>query len=154
MESLPNFDTAIDTLSAWGTSVTDTVSVWAQSAYTTVGEWLAIAAGAGDGALASAMMLDVPVPDAALLLASALVVAATFLIARRSKNEVRGEIDDLYQAELLQANRRTYQAKAELKKANTLIERERQKRRREATRNNPKARRAAPQLVEPVAKTA
>ncbi|MFP7675471.1 hypothetical protein ACG74X_19145 [Marivita sp. S0852] len=154
MESLPDLDTVLSTLNTGWTNLTDNAAVWAGVAQAKGAELVSTGSVMGGDLLSKAMMVDLPVPDTALLAAFALLVVATFLIAQQSKNKVRGEIEDLYQAELLLANRRAQQAKGELRRAELLIERERQKRRREASRAHQKTRRPTPKLVEPVSQTA
>lgn len=92
--------------------------------------------------------LDLPVPDAALILAFILITLAMRLNARSSKESVRVQVEEVYQAELLLANRRAQQAKGQLHKANLEIERERQKRRREAARGNDTRKTKGPRLVD------
>ncbi|SFS15303.1 hypothetical protein [Yoonia litorea] len=95
------------------------------------------------------LRVEFPIPDAALVVAFVLALYAVRLSASAAKDSVRDEVEQLYQAELLQANRKIQQAKAELRKAQLEIERERQKRRRDTIRGATGARRApTPRLVE------
>jgi len=80
------------------------------------------------------MGFELPIPDAALILAFILAVYAIKLGSRPTKDRGRSDVEELYQAELLLANRRAQQARGELRKAHLAMERERQKRRREAGR--------------------
>lgn len=75
---------------------------------------------------------DLPVPDAALIAAAVLVVLATALSQRGRVQDAHAQMESLYQAELLTANRRAQQARGELRRAKLEIEKERQKRRRES----------------------
>ncbi|MEM9788248.1 MAG: hypothetical protein AAF801_17250 [Pseudomonadota bacterium] len=84
---------------------------------------------------------DLPVPDAALLLAFVLAAYAIRLGHRSATDQVRADVENLYQAELLLANRRMHQAQADLRKAHMELERERQKRRREYGRSDAARRR-------------
>lgn len=86
------------------------------------------------------LAVDLPVPDIALVGAFALAVAATTLSQRGRNQAAQSEVEDLYRAELLTANRRAQQARGELRQAKQAIERERQKRRREAAGSKPHAR--------------
>ncbi|PJI91533.1 hypothetical protein BC777_0362 [Yoonia maricola] len=94
------------------------------------------------------LSIELPIPDAALVLAFVLMAYALRLNTRAIKEDVRADIEEIYQAELLLANRRTQQAKGDLRKAQMEIERERQKRRREAVRNDSTRRVHGPRLVE------
>ncbi len=95
------------------------------------------------------LAVELPVPDAALIFAFILIIFAMRLTARSTKDSLRTEIEEVYQSELLLANRRAQQAKGELRKAELEIERERQKRRREAMRGGDPRRKNKPRLVEP-----
>ena len=75
------------------------------------------------------LSIELPVPDAALIVAFVLMAYALRLNTRAIKEGVRADIEEIYQSELLLANRRTQQAKGDLRKAHLEIERERQKRR-------------------------
>ncbi|MDX8346852.1 hypothetical protein SLH49_02530 [Cognatiyoonia sp. IB215446] len=87
------------------------------------------------------MAFELPVPDAALILAFLLAAYAMRLSHRGATDQSRAEVENLYQAELLLANRRTHQAQGELRKAHLELERERQKRRREHGRSDAARRR-------------
>jgi len=76
---------------------------------------------------------DIPVPDIALIGAPALLICAVWASAQARVARAQQQLA-AYQAELLTMNRRTQQARGELRRAEQLIERERQKRRREANR--------------------
>lgn len=97
---------------------------------------------------ARVLNLELPIPDAALIFAFLLIIYAMRLNARSTKDGVRMDVEEVYQAELLLANRRAQQAKGELRKAHLEIERERQKRRREAVRHDVSRRNKVPRLVE------
>ena len=84
---------------------------------------------------------DLPIPDTALLLAFALAAYALRLNNRSTAEQARTDVENLYQAELLLANRRTHQAQSDLRKAHLELERERQKRRREYGRSDAARRR-------------
>lgn len=73
--------------------------------------------------------IDLPIPDAALVIGFALLACAIMLSSRGTAERIRSEIVEQYQAELLTANRRAQQARADLRKAELEVERERQKRR-------------------------
>ena len=94
------------------------------------------------------LSMELPIPDAALIFAFILITFAMRSTARSSKDDLRAEIEEVYQSELLLANRRAQQAKGELRKAELEIERERQKRRREAMRGGDTRRTKSPRLLE------
>jgi hypothetical protein len=94
------------------------------------------------------LSVELPTPDAVLIFAFILIAFAMRLAARSSKDDVRTEIEEIYQTELLLANRRAQQAKGDLRKAHLEIERERQKRRRETMRGGDTRRTNGPRLVE------
>lgn len=81
--------------------------------------------------LGRVLAVELPVPDAALLLAFVLGVYAIRLNYRNVGDRTRSEVAALYQEELLQANRRAQHARDDLRKAKLEMERERQRRRRE-----------------------
>ncbi|NNE89048.1 MAG: hypothetical protein HKN27_13315 [Silicimonas sp.] len=92
---------------------------------------------------------DVPIPDVALLFATGLFIYAVRVWTNASSDTALREIEGVYQGELLTANRRAQQARDNLRKAQTEIERERQKRRRAANaRRERRSRRIAPQLID------
>ncbi|MEM0934398.1 MAG: hypothetical protein AAF646_15060 [Pseudomonadota bacterium] len=80
----------------------------------------------------SLLALELPVPDLALVGAFILAVVATMLAQRGKTQDACRQVEALYQAELLTANRRAQQARGALRSAKLEIERERQRRRREA----------------------
>lgn len=126
MDALPTLDTIMQTTSQW---------TYASMQFT--GEWVT-----------RILAVDLPVPDVALLFAFALLIYAARTNAGGSAEQTRAEIEAIYNAELLTANRRNQQARSELQSAKKEIERERQKRRREARGEFRGARRATPQVVE------
>lgn len=73
---------------------------------------------------------EAPVPDVAMLAGFLFLL----LLIRRSNRSalagVQGVVEDAYRSELLTANRRVYQARNDLRKAEMEIERERQRKRR------------------------
>lgn len=73
---------------------------------------------------------EVPVPDAAMLAAFVLLLLMIQRAHRSSLAGVKGVVEDAYRAELLTANRRVYQVRNDLRKAELEIERERQRKRR------------------------
>lgn len=93
------------------------------------------------------MSFDPPIPDAALILAFILAVYAIKLAGRSTRERARSDIEALYQSELLLANRRAQQARGDLRKAHLAMERERQKRRRDAGRADMTGRRKNNLLV-------
>ena len=73
---------------------------------------------------------EVPVPDAAMLVGFLLLMLLIQRSHRKSLAGVKGVIEGAYRAELLTANRRAYNARNDLRKAELEIERERQRKRR------------------------
>ncbi len=84
---------------------------------------------------------EAPVPDSALVAGFLVALAAQRLASRRSFARVQVLYHDAFNGELLNANRKAYQARAELDRAKKEIERSRQKERR--------AKRAAAQATGP-----
>ena len=84
---------------------------------------------------------DVPVPDAAILAAFLVLLVLIRRSHRTALAGVQDLVEDTYRAELLTANRRVYQARNDLRKAELEIERERQRKRRlqyQTARRTPK----------------
>ncbi|MEL6585406.1 MAG: hypothetical protein AAFY65_02540 [Pseudomonadota bacterium] len=92
--------------------------------------------------------VELPIPDVALICAFALLLVAVNLSQRSTAKDIRADVEAIYQAELLTANRRAQQAKGELTKAKMEIERERQKRRRDAHGEHRRSRQATSTVVD------
>ncbi|MEO0918324.1 MAG: hypothetical protein AAFY31_15285 [Pseudomonadota bacterium] len=80
--------------------------------------------------LAQLRTFEVPVPDAAMLAGFLFLLLMIHRANRSALAGVQGVVEDAYRSELLTANRRVYQARNELRKAELEIERERQRKRR------------------------
>lgn len=80
--------------------------------------------------LAQLRAFEVPVPDAAMLAGFLFLLLMIHRANRSALAGVQGVVEDAYRSELLTANRRVYQARNELRKAELEIERERQRKRR------------------------
>ena len=83
-----------------------------------------------DAAVSSTVAFDTPVPDALLLSGFLLALFAQRRASLRTFSRVQGLYADAYNSELLNANRKAYQARAELDRAKKEIESSRQKERR------------------------
>ena len=86
--------------------------------------------GAWDSVATSVLAFEAPVPDSALLAGFLVAIAAQRIAHRRTFARVKGLYHDAYNGELLSANRKAYQARAELDIAKKEIEHARQMERR------------------------
>ena len=100
-----------------------------------------------------ALAIELPVPDVAVLAASLLGMVCIFLSQSGRAQDAQAELEDVYRAELLSANRRTQQVQGALRRAHLDIERERQKRRRDAIDARERKARIVP-LPKPAERTA
>ncbi len=97
------------------------------------GEWMAMVPpleGRPAEWLTEVRAFEVPVPDAAMLAGFLFLLLLIHRSNRSALGDVQGMVEQAYRGELLTANRRVYQARNELRKAELEIERERQRKRR------------------------
>lgn len=111
-------------------------------------EYLDTIAGTASAWARQAVIMDLPVPDIALLAGFGVLLFAVWANARSAVARNRARIAGLYQAELLATSRKAQRAQADLRRAELLIERERQKRRRESNRAVARPKRARAALVD------
>lgn len=89
--------------------------------------------------LSQVRAFEVPFPDAAMLSGFLVILLLIHRSNRAALSGVQGVVEDAYRSELLTANRRVYQARNELRKAEMEIERERQRKRRLQYQNTRRA---------------
>lgn len=90
------------------------------------------------------LTFEAPVPDSALLAGFLVALATQRIASRRTFARVHDLYHDAFNSEVLNANRKAYQARAALDRAEKEIERSRQKERRAKRPPSARPRRARP----------